>query len=286
MTSRRAVIVGAGQMGTGIAQVLATAGHAVALCDVDAARAAAAWDAIAAALERAVARGRLEPPARAAALARIATAGDLAPAARATLVVEAVPEDEALKRRVWTELGRLAPAGALLATNTSSISVDRLAGALPPGRRAAFAGLHFFNPVPAMPIVELVRGAATSEATVAALRALATELGKEVVLAADRPGFIVNRVLFALLAEAMRALEDGVGTAEAIDAAARLGLGHPMGPLELADLIGLDTCLAILRVLHEELDGAGHAPPAILERLVAEGRLGRKTGEGFHRHGA
>ncbi|MFH0750950.1 MAG: 3-hydroxyacyl-CoA dehydrogenase family protein, partial [Chloroflexota bacterium] len=165
--------------------------------------------------------------------------------------------------------------------NTSSISIDRLAEALAPGRRPAFCGMHFFSPVPVMPLVELIRGSATDEATTDAVRTLAGDLGKQVIVSADRPGFIVNRILMPLLAEAMRALEEGIGTAEDIDAGARVGLNHPMGPLALADFIGLDVVLGIMRVLHADLDDERFRPPRVLEELVATGKLGQKTGAGF-----
>jgi 3-hydroxybutyryl-CoA dehydrogenase len=209
---------------------------------------------------------------------------DSAAVVTADLAIEAVFEDPAVKTALWRELDRLARPAALFASNTSSISIDLLAGAVASARRHRFVGMHFFSPVPVMPLVELVRGTATDEATVAAIRALAGELGMTVITSADRPGFIVNRVLMPLLAEAMRALEEGVGSADDIDTGARLGLRHPMGPLELADFIGLDVCLGILRVLHEGLGELQFRPPAILERLVAEGHLGQKTGQGFHRY--
>jgi 3-hydroxybutyryl-CoA dehydrogenase len=169
----------------------------------------------------------------------------------------------------------------VFATNTSSITIDGLAEILAPSRRPLFLGMHFFSPVPVMPLVEIVRGSATAPETVAAVEGLAAELGKKTIASADRPGFIVNRVLMPLLVEAMRALEDGTGTAADIDAGARLGLNHPMGPLELADFIGLDVCLGVLRVLDDGF-GERFAPPAILLELVDAGHLGRKTGRGFH----
>jgi 3-hydroxybutyryl-CoA dehydrogenase len=187
-----------------------------------------------------------------------------------------------VKTRLWGQLDDLAPPTTIFATNTSSISIDRLAGAVSEQRRARFVGMHFFSPVPVMPLVELIRGAATSDATEAAVRALAAEMGKQVIVSADRPGFIVNRVLMPLLAEAMRVYEEGTGSADDIDAGTRIGLNHPMGPLELADFIGLDVCLGIMRVLHEGLEEPQFAPPGVLVRLVDEGNLGQKTGRGFH----
>ena len=191
-------------------------------------------------------------------------------------------EDETVKTTLWRALDARAPEAAIFASNTSSISIDRLAAALAEPRRARFAGMHFFSPVPVMPLIELIRGSATADATETAIRALAVELDKQVIVSADRPGFIVNRILMPFLAEAMRAYEEGLGTADDIDTGARVGLNHPMGPLALADFIGLDVCLGILRVLHEGLGQEQFRPPAVLERLVAEGHLGQKTGRGFH----
>ena len=186
------------------------------------------------------------------------------------------------RRALWAALDAIAPAHAVFASNTSSISIDTLAAAVTDARRARFVGMHFFSPVPVMPLIELIRGASTDDATEAAVRALAVELGKRVIVSADRPGFIVNRILMPLLAEAMRAYEEGLGTAEDIDTGARVGLNHPMGPLELADFIGLDVCLGVMRVLHEGLGQPQFAPPRVLEELVAAGHLGQKTGRGFH----
>jgi 3-hydroxybutyryl-CoA dehydrogenase len=228
-----------------------------------------------------VTKGRLDGPTAQEIADRIATTDRIAAVAAADLVVEAVFEDEAVKRALWADLDGLAPGRSIFVTNTSSISVDRLAEALAPGRRQAFCGMHFFSPVPVMPLVELIRGGATDEATVAAVRALAGDLGKQVIVSADRPGFIVNRILMPFLAEAMRALEEGIGTAEDIDSGARVGLNHPMGPLALADFIGLDVVLGVMNVLHADLGDARFAPPRTLEDLVAAGKLGQKTGEGF-----
>ncbi len=215
-------------------------------------------------------------------LDRIAATDRIAAAAEADLVVEAIFEDEDAKRSpVGGHRRRRAPERAIFATNTSSISIDRLAEALAPGRRPAFCGMHFFSPVPVMPLVELIRGSATADATTDAVRALAADLGKQVIVSADRPGFIVNRILMPLLAEAMRALEEGIGTAEDIDAGARIGLNHPMGPLALADFIGLDVVLGIMRVLHADLGDERFRPPRVLEDLVAAGKLGQKSGTGF-----
>jgi 3-hydroxybutyryl-CoA dehydrogenase len=281
MLIEHAFVAGAGLMGHGIAQVLAAAGRTVDLYEPEIARAAAGRAKIAANLERAVAKGRLDPTTRLEILDRIAATDRIAAAAEADLVVEAIFEDEDAKRALWASIDAVAPGRAIFATNTSSISIDRLAEALAPGRRPAFCGMHFFSPVPVMPLVELIRGNATDDATTDTVRALAADLGKQVIVSADRPGFIVNRILMPLLAEAMRALEEGIGTAEDIDTGARVGLNHPMGPLALADFIGLDVVLGIMRVLHADLGDERFRPPRVLEDLVAAGKLGQKSGAGF-----
>ena len=282
MTIERVFVAGAGLMGHGIAQVHAAIGKQVVLYEPELARAVAGRDRIAGNLDRAVAKGRLDPADREATLARIVATDDLAPVATADLVVEAVFEDLAVKTGLWRELDRRAPDRAVFASNTSSISIDRLAEALDPVRRARFAGMHFFSPVPVIPLVELIRGSATDAATEVAIRLLAAELGKSVIVSADRPGFLVNRILMPLLAEAMRAYQEGVGTAEDIDTGARVGLNHPMGPLELADFIGLDVCLHIMEVLHDGFKEDFFAPPKVLRDLVTAGNLGQKTGRGFY----
>ncbi len=284
MILERVFVAGAGLMGHGIAQVLASTGRSVVLYEPDLARAEAGRNRIAGNLDRAVAKGRLDAVRAADALARISTTDELASVAQANLVIEAVFEDLAVKTALLSELDGWAPAACIFASNTSSISIDRLASAVAEPRRARFVGLHFFSPVPVMPLIELIPGSATDERTEAAMRDLAAALGKDVIVAADRPGFIVNRILMPLLAEAMRAFEEGVATAEDIDTGARIGLNHPMGPLELADFIGLDVCLGILRVLHEGLGQEQFRPPAVLLALVAAGYLGQKSGQGFHRY--
>ena len=282
MTIERVFVAGAGLMGHGIAQVHAAIGKQVALYEPDVTRAVAGRDRIAGNLGRAVAKGKITEEMREAVLARLTPTDDMAAAAGADLVIEAVFEDAAVKARLWATLDGIAPGHAVFASNTSSIAIDRLAAAVAEARRARFVGMHFFSPVPVMPLIELIRGSATDDATEAAVRALAGELGKRVIVSADRPGFIVNRMLMPLLAEAMRAYEEGLGTAEDIDTGAKVGLNHPMGPLKLADFIGLDVCLGIMRVLHEGLGQPQFAPPRILEELVAAGHLGQKTGRGFH----
>ena len=282
MTIERVFVAGAGLMGHGIAQVHGAIGKQVSLYEPDLARAVAGRDRIAANLDRAVAKGRLEAGERDRVLARIAPTDDLGAVADADLVVEAVFEDLAVKQSLWRELDARARTPAIFASNTSSISIDRLAEAVSPARRVRFAGMHFFSPVPVMPLIELIRGTATDDQTEVAIRALAGELDKQVIVSADRPGFLVNRVLMPFLAEAMRAFQEGVGTADDIDTGARVGLNHPMGPLELADFIGLDVCLGIMNVLYAGLGGEQFRPPAVLEELVAAGHLGQKTGRGFH----
>ena len=275
-------VAGAGLMGHGIAQVFAATGRDVLLYEPDLTRAQAGRDRIAANLARSVEKGRLAAEEREGTLGRIVATDMSSDAAAAGLVVEAIFEDLAVKRAFWQGLDPIAPPEAIFASNTSSISIDRLAEVVRPERRTRFAGMHFFSPVPIMPLVELVRGAATSEATVEIVRALAGDLGKRVIVSADRPGFLVNRMLMPFLAEAMRTLADGVGTAEDIDTGAKIGLNHPMGPLELADFIGLDVCHGIMLVLHEGLGDEQFRPPQILADLVAAGHLGQKTGRGFY----
>jgi 3-hydroxybutyryl-CoA dehydrogenase len=278
----RVLVAGAGLMGHGIAESLALAGRSVTLYEPELVRATAGRDRIAAGLGRRVDRGAMTADERTAVLDRIVATDDNGAAADAELVVEAVFEDVDVKTALWSELDRLAPAETIFATNTSSISIDRLAAAVSPERRPRFIGMHFFSPVPRMPIIEMIRGSATSDATAEAVRDLAAAMGKQVIVSADRPGFIVNRMLMPFLAEAMRAYEEGLGTAEDIDTGARIGLNHPMGPLELADFIGLDVCLGIMEVLREGFEEERFAPPQILRSLVADGHLGRKTGRGFH----
>ena len=282
MDRERTLVAGAGLMGHGIAQALAATGRRVALYEPELARASAGRDRIAGNLDRSVAKGRLSSEDREAMLGRIEATDDPAAARDVDLIIEAVFEDVGIKTRLWSELDGLAPAGAIFATNTSSIAIDRLAAAVGEERRTRFVGMHFFSPVPVMPLVEVIRGSATSDATDSAVRAIAADMGKQVIASADRPGFIVNRILMPFLAEAMRAFEEGIGTADDIDTGARVGLNHPMGPLELADFIGLDVCLGVMEVLYEGF-GQGHfAPPKVLRDLVAAGHLGQKTGRGFH----
>jgi 3-hydroxybutyryl-CoA dehydrogenase len=278
----RVFVAGAGLMGHGIAQVHAAIGRTVTLYEPDLERAEAGRDRVAGNLERAVGKGRLTPEEADATLARIEPTADIGRAADADLAIEAVFEELAVKTALWRELDAVAQAETIFATNTSSIAIHRLADAVAESRRERFVGMHFFSPVPVMPLIELIRGRDTSEATIDAIRGLAGDLGKRVIVSADRPGFIVNRILMPFLAESMRAYEQGIGTAEDIDAGARIGLNHPMGPLELADFIGLDVCLGIMRVLDDGLGGDRFRAPRVLEELVAAGNLGQKTGQGFY----
>lgn len=282
MSIERVFVAGAGLMGHGIAQVHAAIGKEVVVYEPDLARAEAGLARIAANLDRAVAKGRLTADDRDATLARLTGTSDLAQAEDADLVVEAVFEDEAVKTALWAQLDAIAQPSCIFASNTSSIAIDRLAAAVGEARRERFLGMHFFSPVPVMPLVELIRGSATGDEAAEAVRALAGELGKQLIVSADRPGFIVNRILIPLLGEAMRAYEQGVGTAQDIDTGAKVGLNHPMGPLELSDFIGLDVVLGIMNVLHEGFGEPQFAPPAVLRDLVAAGHLGQKTGRGFH----
>ncbi|HYH92203.1 MAG TPA: 3-hydroxyacyl-CoA dehydrogenase NAD-binding domain-containing protein [Candidatus Saccharimonadales bacterium] len=282
MTIERILVAGAGLMGHGIAQVHAAIGKSVLLYEPDLARAEAGHERIAGNLQRAVDKGKLTAAERTATLGRISPTDDLDAAADVGLVIEAVFEDLGVKTALWRDLDKRAPEGAIFASNTSSIAIHRLADAVRSERRRRFIGMHFFSPVPVMPLVELIRGHDTADATVDTIRGLSDELGKQVIVSADRPGFIVNRILMPFLIEAMRAYEQGVGTAEDIDAGARVGLNHPMGPLELADFIGLDVCLGIMRVLEDGLGLEHLRPPRVLEDLVGAGHLGQKTGRGFY----
>jgi 3-hydroxybutyryl-CoA dehydrogenase len=278
----RVFVAGAGLMGHGIAQVHAAIGKSVVLYEPDVARAEAGRERIAGNLDRAVSKGRLSVDEREATLERLEATDDIDEVADADLVLEAVFEDLGVKSDLWRDLDRRAQARAIFATNTSSIAIGRLASTVGAERRARFVGMHFFSPVPVMPLVELIRSPETSDETVEAIRRLATELGKQVIVSADRPGFIVNRILMPFLAESMRALEQGVGTAEDIDTGARVGLNHPMGPFELADFIGLDVCLGVMRVLEDGLGLEHMRPPKVLVDLVDAGHLGQKTGQGFY----
>ena len=275
---QRVLVVGSGQMGAGIAQVAASAGMHVTLVDVGSQQLERGRAGIAASLEKLAAKGQIADPE--AVLARISTSTELADASDAELAIEAASEDVELKLALFRQLDEALGAGALLASNTSSIPIGRLAAAT--GRPAQVCGMHFMNPPALMPLVELIRGLETSDETVATVRAAAEAMGKTVAEARDVPGFLANRMLLPMLNEAAFCLYEGVGDAEAIDTVMRLGMNHPLGPLALADLIGLDTCLAILAVLHDGFGDPKFRPCPLWRQYVEAGRLGRKAGRGFH----
>ena len=279
MTDRIAV-VGAGQMGNGIAHVFAQAGFAVTMIDVSAEALGKGRATIEKNLERQLKKGTLDAAQRDATLARLTTADSLRAASDAQLVVEAATENTDLKFRIFRELDGIAPAGAILASNTSSISITEIAQRT--SRPELVVGMHFMNPVPVMKLVEIIRGLATSDETTARVVALSRTLGKTPVEVNDYPGFVSNRVLMPMINEAVYCVMEGVGEPEAVDQVMTLGMNHPMGPLALADLIGLDTCVAILEVLHRGLGDPKFRPCPLLRKYVAAGWLGRKSGRGFY----
>lgn len=283
MSISRILVVGAGQMGAGIAQVAAQAGMAVTLTDISVDYARRGLDRISKALGRLVDKGRLATEEKDSILSRIAVAPDLEAAARgADLVIEAIVEDPAAKSDLWSRLADICPPDVIFASNTSSISITSMAR---DSRRAdRFIGMHFMNPVPIMQLVEVVRGLETSDSVCDTIVELARRMGKEPVVVSDSAAFVVNRIAIPMINEAAFALMEGVSTAEGIDTCAKLGLNHPMGPLALADLIGLDTVVSILEVMVAETGDPKYRPCPLLRRMVAAGRLGRKAGQGFYKY--
>jgi 3-hydroxybutyryl-CoA dehydrogenase len=277
---RRIGVIGAGQMGAGIAHVCALAGLEVVLTDVHEEALRRVTQTILRNLSRQVDRGRIREEEKEAAIERVHTGLDYAWFADCDMVIEAATEKEEVKREIFRKLVPVLKPDALIATNTSSISITRLAAAT--DRPGKFIGMHFMNPVPVMSLVELIRGIATDEDTFTATRDLALKLGKTPVAAEDFPAFIVNRILLPMINEAVYTLYEGVGSVAAIDTAMKLGANHPMGPLELADFIGLDTCLAIMQVLYEGLADSKYRPCPLLVKYVEAGWLGRKTSRGFY----
>ncbi len=273
-------IVGSGQMGCGIAQACALAGFDVLLGDLSAERIEKGIATVSGNMARSVSSGKLSEEDRSAALKRIKAAPAYEDMAGADLVIEAAIEDEAVKRKIFAAICPILNPQAILATNTSSISITRLASAT--DRPERFIGIHFMNPVPIMKLVELVRGIATDAATFEAAKEFARKLDKTVTVAEDFPAFIVNRILLPMINEAIYTLYEGVGSVEAIDTAMKLGANHPMGPLQLADFIGLDTCLSIMQVLHDGLSDSKYRPCPLLVKYVEAGWLGRKVGRGFY----
>jgi len=284
MSIERVFVIGAGLMGHGIAQVSAAAGKRVTLADRTSELAEKGAARIGGNLKRQVDKGRLDPASASAIVDRISTAEGTDRAAGHEILIEAIFEDEALKRQTWEALSRAADADAIFASNTSSISITGLATST--DRPAKFIGLHFFSPVPVMGLIEIIRGLETDDATHEAARQFAQDLGKTVIESKDMPGFLVNRMLGPFINEAIFALMESTGTAEDIDNGAKLGLNHPMGPLELADFIGNDVMLNVMDVLHRGFGDPKFRAAPLLRQMVAAGHLGRKTGRGFYRYDA
>ena len=277
---QKVAVIGAGQMGSGIAQTVAQHGIDVLLADVDLAVAEKSRAGIDRALGKLVGKGKIEIADAEAALARIVPTSDYETFADADLIIEAATEREEIKRTIFEKAGKVLAQGAILASNTSSIPITRMANYSPDPAR--FIGLHFFNPVPVMGLIEVIPGLATAEETTARTRAFAKSLGKEVVLSQDEPGFVVNRILLPMINEAVFVLGQGTASIEDIDKGCRLGLNHPMGPLQLADFVGLDTCYEIVQVLYNTTGDSKYRPAPLLMKYVEAGWLGRKTGRGFY----
>ncbi|MGZ8156077.1 MAG: 3-hydroxybutyryl-CoA dehydrogenase [Burkholderiales bacterium] len=282
-TKQQLGVIGAGTMGNGIAQVMAASGFDVVLNDIDEAAVQRGLAAIGANLQRLVSKDKMTQSARSAALERIRSATRLDDLASCDVVVEAATENVQLKLKIFADLDRVAKPEAILASNTSSISLTRIAGTTK--RPAQVIGMHFFNPVPVMQLVELIRALQTSDATYATIRALTEKLGKTPVEVRNSPGFVANRILLPMLNEAVFCLHEGLTSAEDIDRVMKLGMAHPLGPLALADLIGLDTCLAILEVLYEGFKDPKYRPCPLWREKVEAGQLGRKSGRGFFEYG-
>ena len=281
MSFKTVAVIGAGQMGQGIAQVFATAGFNVILNDIDSAAIEKGLATLTRSLNKLADKEMLsEEPATIA--ARITGSTDFSALVAAELVVEAATENEVLKHKIFSQLDKICPASTILASNTSSISITRLAAVTE--RPDKIVGLHFMNPVPLMKLIEVIKGLQTSEETYQSMLEVADKLNKTAVTSQDRPGFIVNRILMPMINEAIFTLYEGVGSAAEIDEAMKLGAAHPMGPLALADLIGLDTCLSIMQVLHEGFSDSKYRPCPLLKQMVDAGYLGRKTGRGFYQY--
>ncbi len=280
MSIKKVGVVGAGTMGNGIAQVCAAAGIEVVMQDIAAAQVESGLQTIANSFDRMIKKDKISADDKASAMAKIRTTTELATMAEVDLVIEAATENEALKLSIFEQLDNICPANTILASNTSSISLTRIAGATQ--RDHQVIGMHFFNPVPMMPLVELIRALQTSDATYQVVHALSETIGKVPVEAKDSPGFVANRIIIPMINEAAFVLYEGLATAEGIDEIMKLGMAHPMGPLMLADLIGLDTCLSVIKVLHEGFGDSKYRPCPIWQQMVDAGYLGRKSGRGFY----